>query len=206
MLRWNQKQLNQTAKSKTVFSQPVSMWLNFQFEHFPNFEGGWQTSSSGDLHFRGLLFLSKLEERLSISFKISDCCALFNQTCGSNTWVLMHCCLLQGVQNQERHLFLFNDLLLVAKSRAGGNFKLKDKVRVSEMWLSPGPLDEVAEITKSPNTSFILGWPTTNVVATFLWVHASIITCMLCCLILKNNVFCNEKAEKLNRVLLYYNT
>lgn len=72
-----------------------------------------------------------------------------------------------GVQSQERHLFLFNDLLLVAKARSGGNFKLKDKVRVSELWLTNNSLDEVTELNKSADTSFVLGWPTTNVVATF---------------------------------------
>ncbi|XP_075223059.1 uncharacterized protein LOC142325326 isoform X2 [Lycorma delicatula] len=72
-----------------------------------------------------------------------------------------------GVQSQERHLFLFNDLLLVAKARSGGNFKLKDKVRVSELWLTNSTLDEVTELNKSADTSFVLGWPTTNVVATF---------------------------------------
>ncbi|XP_054265488.1 rho GTPase-activating protein 20-like isoform X2 [Macrosteles quadrilineatus] len=72
-----------------------------------------------------------------------------------------------GVQSQERHLFLFNDLLLVAKARAGGNFKLKEKVRVSELWMSRSSLDEVTELNKSADTSFVLGWPTTNVVATF---------------------------------------
>ncbi|KAF2351278.1 Rho GTPase-activating protein domain [Trinorchestia longiramus] len=71
-----------------------------------------------------------------------------------------------GVQSQERHLFLFSDLLLVAKSRSGGNFKLKEKVRVSEMWLS-SCLEDVAEVAKSHDTSFVMGWPTTNVVATF---------------------------------------
>ncbi|KAK4315100.1 hypothetical protein Pmani_013662 [Petrolisthes manimaculis] len=71
-----------------------------------------------------------------------------------------------GVQSQERHLFLFSDLLLVAKARSGGNFKLKEKVRVSEMWLS-SCLDDVAEVAKSQDTSFVMGWPTTNVVASF---------------------------------------
>ncbi|XP_068200560.1 LOW QUALITY PROTEIN: uncharacterized protein [Palaemon carinicauda] len=71
-----------------------------------------------------------------------------------------------GVQSQERHLFLFSDLLLVAKARSGGNFKLKEKVRVSEMWLS-SCLDDVAEVAKSHDTSFVMGWPTTNVVASF---------------------------------------
>nr|CAD7571706.1 unnamed protein product [Timema californicum] len=72
-----------------------------------------------------------------------------------------------GVQSQERHLFLFNDLLLVAKARSGGNFKLKDKVRVSELWLSRCVMDDVIEVNKSSETSFVMGWPTTNVVATF---------------------------------------
>nr|XP_045624946.1 uncharacterized protein LOC123774593 isoform X2 [Procambarus clarkii] len=71
-----------------------------------------------------------------------------------------------GVQAQERHLFLFTDLLLVAKARSGGNFKLKEKVRVSEMWLS-SCLDDVSEVAKSHDTSFVMGWPTTNVVASF---------------------------------------
>ncbi|KAL5241046.1 hypothetical protein ACI65C_008456 [Semiaphis heraclei] len=74
-----------------------------------------------------------------------------------------------GVHCQERHLFLFNDLLLVAKAKSGSNFKLKDKVRISEIWLneSPAVIDEVAEIPKSSDTSFVIGWPTTNYVAVF---------------------------------------
>ena len=34
----------------------------------------------------------------------------------------------QGVQMQERALFLFNDLLLIAKERNSSHFKLKDQV------------------------------------------------------------------------------
>lgn len=73
----------------------------------------------------------------------------------------------QGVQSQERHLFLFNDLLLVAKARSGGHFKLKEKVRVSELWLTKVAMHDVMEVNKSLETSFVMGWPTTNVVATF---------------------------------------
>ncbi|CAH1405678.1 unnamed protein product, partial [Nezara viridula] len=72
-----------------------------------------------------------------------------------------------GVQSQDRHLFLFNDLLLIAKARSGGNFKLKEKVRVSEIWLSQNGMEELCEVLKSRDTSFLIGWPTTNVVATF---------------------------------------
>ncbi|XP_043667812.1 uncharacterized protein LOC122628954 isoform X2 [Vespula pensylvanica] len=77
-----------------------------------------------------------------------------------------------GMQSQERHLFLFSDLLLIAKARSGGNFKLKQSVRMSELWLTAGHIDDVAETSKSQETSFVLGWPTTNVVATFMTAAA----------------------------------
>jgi hypothetical protein len=73
------------------------------------------------------------------------------------------------LQSRDRHLFLFNDLLLIAKARSGGHFKLKDKVRISELWLSTG-IEEVAEGSagKSRDTSFVIGWPpSVNLVATF---------------------------------------
>ena len=34
----------------------------------------------------------------------------------------------QGLQSQERNLFLFNDLLLIAKERSQAHYKLKDQV------------------------------------------------------------------------------
>lgn len=43
------------------------------------------------------------------------------------------------------------------------------QVRVSEMWLS-SCLDDVAEVAKSQETSFVMGWPTTNVIASFRYV------------------------------------
>lgn len=78
--------------------------------------------------------------------------------------------LFQGVQSQDRHLFLFNDLLLIAKARSGGNFKLKEKVRISEIWLTKCCLDDVSELNKSEDTSFVMGWPTTNLVVTFRYL------------------------------------
>ena len=35
----------------------------------------------------------------------------------------------QGLQSQERNLFLFNDLLLIAKERSTAHYKLKDQVK-----------------------------------------------------------------------------
>ncbi|XP_067142901.1 uncharacterized protein [Centruroides vittatus] len=71
-----------------------------------------------------------------------------------------------GVQSQDRHLFLFNDLLVVAKPRSGGTFRLKEKVLVCELWTSTC-INEVSEISLSHETSFVLGWPTINVAVTF---------------------------------------
>ncbi|EEC10244.1 Rho GTPase regulating protein, putative [Ixodes scapularis] len=71
-----------------------------------------------------------------------------------------------GLQNQERHLFLLSDVLLIAKPKSSGSYKLKEKVRTCEMWLS-NCLADVSESTRSVDTSFVIGWPTTNVVVTF---------------------------------------
>ncbi|GBP26974.1 Rho GTPase-activating protein 20 [Eumeta japonica] len=59
----------------------------------------------------------------------------------------------------DRHLFLFSDLLLVGKARGASCFKLKESVRVAELWLSMPDGDD---------TSFLLGWPTAVGVANYL--------------------------------------
>ncbi|XP_013782090.1 uncharacterized protein LOC106466356 isoform X2 [Limulus polyphemus] len=73
---------------------------------------------------------------------------------------------LMGVQRQERHLFLFSDILIVGKPRSSGTYKQKERLSISELWLS-SCLSEVCEFSSSPEVSFVLGWPTTNVVVTF---------------------------------------
>ncbi|XP_050297603.1 rho GTPase-activating protein 20-like isoform X2 [Anthonomus grandis grandis] len=58
-----------------------------------------------------------------------------------------------AVNSKSRHLFLFSDLLLIAKKvRTTGvpQFKLKESVRVSELWM---------EDYRESETGFYLGWP-----------------------------------------------
>ncbi|XP_033111610.1 rho GTPase-activating protein 20-like isoform X3 [Anneissia japonica] len=75
--------------------------------------------------------------------------------------------LTSGVQSQERYLFLFSDLLLVAKpNKSCTSFKLKSRLRVSELWLATC-IDEVSEVSNPVERSFVLGWPTTSYVLTF---------------------------------------
>ncbi|XP_064629572.1 uncharacterized protein LOC135488737 isoform X2 [Lineus longissimus] len=75
-----------------------------------------------------------------------------------------------GIQPQDRYLFLFNDILLIAKKKSATTFKLKTRVRVCELWLTKSFLEDVTEASSSacpPERSFVIGWPTTNMVATF---------------------------------------
>lgn len=59
----------------------------------------------------------------------------------------------------DRHLFLFSDLLLVGKSRGTNCFKLKESVRLTEVWLS---------IPDGDDTGFLIGWPTVTGVINYL--------------------------------------
>ncbi|XP_013914057.1 PREDICTED: rho GTPase-activating protein 20-like [Thamnophis sirtalis] len=77
-----------------------------------------------------------------------------------------HVQLKTGLQTQERHLFLFTDILVIAKSKSQLHFKLKNQARLSEMWTA-SCLEEVCESSTNADRSFVLGWPTTNCVASF---------------------------------------
>ncbi|KAG7484193.1 hypothetical protein MATL_G00046630 [Megalops atlanticus] len=76
-----------------------------------------------------------------------------------------HVHLTTGLQTQERHLFLFSDTLIIAKAKSSASLKLKQQVRLCEMWLA-SCVEEVAERKLSSKNSFVIGWPTTNCVVT----------------------------------------
>ncbi|MCJ8747875.1 hypothetical protein PDJAM_G00158470 [Pangasius djambal] len=71
-----------------------------------------------------------------------------------------------GLQTQERHMFLFTDILLISKAKSSTNFKLKAQTRVCEMWTA-NCMEEVCEGSTCLDKSFVMGWPTCNCVATF---------------------------------------
>ncbi|XP_071669733.1 uncharacterized protein [Patagioenas fasciata] len=71
-----------------------------------------------------------------------------------------------GLQTQERHLILFSDVLVIAKSKSSSSLKLKKQVHLSEVWTGTC-LGEVTEKKMAPENSFVIGWPTTNYVVTF---------------------------------------
>ncbi|XP_033979515.1 rho GTPase-activating protein 20-like, partial [Trematomus bernacchii] len=87
---------------------------------------------------------------------------------GSDRSFLLHgnAQLKTGMQTQDRHLFLFSDLLVIAKAKSANHFKQKAQVCVCEMWTA-GCMDEVCEGSTNPERSFVMGWPTCNCVAMF---------------------------------------
>ncbi|XP_031427852.1 uncharacterized protein arhgap20b isoform X2 [Clupea harengus] len=76
-----------------------------------------------------------------------------------------HVHLTNGLQTQERHLFLFTDILIIAKSKSSASLKVKAQVQLSEMWLA-SCVEQVSERKLSSKNSFVIGWPTTNYVVT----------------------------------------
>ncbi|CAI5773220.1 GTPase-activating 20 isoform X2 [Podarcis lilfordi] len=87
--------------------------------------------------------------------------------CPSRTFLMDgHVQLKTGLQTQERHLFLFTDILVVAKPKSHLHFKLKSQARLCDMWTA-SCLEEVCEGSTDLEKSFVLGWPTTNCVASF---------------------------------------
>ncbi|XP_063807684.1 rho GTPase-activating protein 20 isoform X2 [Pseudophryne corroboree] len=87
--------------------------------------------------------------------------------CPSRSFIThSHVQLKTGLQTQDRHLFLFTDILIIAKSKSPSHYKLKHHVRVGEMWIA-SCMEEVCEGSTFPERSFVIGWPITNCVATF---------------------------------------
>lgn len=73
---------------------------------------------------------------------------------------------------QERYLFLFSDLLLLAKPANKARthqhrcYRLKNRLRLGEMWLSECTNEYVLS-NHQCDSSFIIGWPLTNCIAMF---------------------------------------
>ncbi|XP_071757286.2 rho GTPase-activating protein 20-like [Centroberyx gerrardi] len=106
------------------------------------------------------------------SFLIPVCpetCPLIQSflACSGRSFLLHgHAQLKTGLQTQDRHLFLFNDILVIAKAKSANHFKQKAQACVCEMWTA-GCMEEVCEGSTNLERSFVMGWPTCNCVATF---------------------------------------
>lgn len=55
----------------------------------------------------------------------------------------------------------------VYRFRGVNSYKLKEKIRLCEVWIRSGGVEEVSECVRNPTNSFVVGWPTSNYVAEF---------------------------------------
>ncbi|XP_062949112.1 rho GTPase-activating protein 20-like [Cynocephalus volans] len=111
--------------------------------------------------------LQRPSTRKSPSASVDTSAFLSSFMCSSRTLLIdAPAELKRGLQRKERHLFLFNDLFVVTKIKYNNNFKIKNKIKLSDMWTATC-VDEVGEGNTNAMKSFVLGWPTVNFVATF---------------------------------------
>ncbi|XP_057206336.1 uncharacterized protein arhgap20b isoform X2 [Triplophysa rosa] len=84
-----------------------------------------------------------------------------------NAMLLMeaHAHLTNGLQSKERLLLLFTDSLIIAKTKSL-YLKLKACVSLSDIWLA-SCIHIITDRKVTYKHSFVIGWPTTNYVATF---------------------------------------
>lgn len=69
-----------------------------------------------------------------------------------------------------RYLFKISLFMSFCSARSPGNFHVKDEIRLCEIWLSDC-IDQVSEVVCDRERSFVIGWPTVNMVATFASVE-----------------------------------
>ncbi|XP_078505257.1 T-cell activation Rho GTPase-activating protein isoform X1 [Lissotriton helveticus] len=88
--------------------------------------------------------------------------------------LILHECvqLTQDLKTKERHLFLFSDMLIVAKLKSGTSFRLKHRVDLGELWAVACSEDdeeeeEARELHINPRESIILIWSGSVCIASF---------------------------------------
>ncbi|CAD5117761.1 DgyrCDS6507 [Dimorphilus gyrociliatus] len=72
----------------------------------------------------------------------------------------------QGMQTKERHIGLFNDMLIVAKADKN-RLRIKQQIPLNFIWIGES-INEVCDSSLCKRyLSFVIGWPTINFVITF---------------------------------------
>ncbi|XP_035533956.1 LOW QUALITY PROTEIN: rho GTPase-activating protein 20-like [Morone saxatilis] len=118
----------------------------------------YRRQSAPSLVITKALTRSKTLSRESFLFPVcpETCPLVQSYLTGSDRSFLLHghAQLKTGMQSQDRHLFLFTDILVIAKAKSANHFKHKAQVCVCEMWTA-GCTDEVCEGSTNPERSFL---------------------------------------------------
>ncbi|KAM4042663.1 T-cell activation Rho GTPase-activating protein [Anomaloglossus baeobatrachus] len=75
----------------------------------------------------------------------------------------------QDFKTKERYLFLFSDMIIIAKLKSGTSFRLKHRVNLSEMKVLSCDEDEeeICAFHSSPKNALIFIWPYNGCIASF---------------------------------------
>ncbi|XP_075059199.1 T-cell activation Rho GTPase-activating protein [Mixophyes fleayi] len=110
------------------------------------------------------------KENSACSISIEQCpfvLGLSNQ----DSELIMHECvqLTQDLKTKDRYLFLFSDMIIIAKLKSGTSFRLKHRVELSQMIVLSCEEDDEASCAfhSSPNNALILIWPYNGCIASF---------------------------------------
>ncbi|XP_035278921.1 rho GTPase-activating protein 20-like [Anguilla anguilla] len=78
--------------------------------------------------------------------------------------------LTEGVKTKERQLFLFSDILVIAKLReSSSSYRLKHRVNLEQLWIVTfeDEEDEEGDVGINLKTSLFLAWPLAHCVVSF---------------------------------------
>ncbi|KAM8946239.1 T-cell activation Rho GTPase-activating protein [Pelodytes ibericus] len=101
------------------------------------------------------------------SIAIEQCPFVLGLTNEDSELILHECVqLTQDLKTKERHLFLFSDMIIIAKLKSGTSFRLKHRVGLSEMMaLSCEEVEDDEE--PCPKNALIFIWPYNGCIASF---------------------------------------
>ncbi|KAM3932275.1 T-cell activation Rho GTPase-activating protein [Leptodactylus fuscus] len=109
-------------------------------------------------------------ENSACSISIEQCPFVLGLSNEDSELILHECIqLTQDFKTKERHLFLFSDMIIIAKLKSGTSFRLKHRVELSQMMvLSCDEDDEdTCAFHCSPKNALIFIWPYNGCIASF---------------------------------------
>ncbi|KAM4692837.1 T-cell activation Rho GTPase-activating protein [Discoglossus pictus] len=106
------------------------------------------------------------------SISIEQCPFVLGLTNEDSELILHECVqLTQDLKTKERYLFLFSDMIIIAKLKSGTSFRLKHRVELSEMMALSCNEEEDEEgacsYHSTPKNALILIWPYNGCIASF---------------------------------------
>ncbi|KAM5163320.1 T-cell activation Rho GTPase-activating protein [Mantella aurantiaca] len=112
-------------------------------------------------------------ENTGCSISIEQCPFVLGLSNEDSELILHECVqLTQDLKTKERYLFLFSDMIIIAKLKSGTSFRLKHRVHLSEMMVLSCDEEEEDEehacaFHSSPRNALIFIWPYNGCIASF---------------------------------------